>query len=374
MRFDVDGICGDAREPLAVGGGAFARSILVKGITMMTANRPRREGFTLVELLVVIAIIGILVALLLPAIQAAREAARRSQCTNNLKQIGLAIINYETAVKEYPPGRLNCDAGSPYFDCRNDLVDQNARSSMSGFVLILPYLEEQALFDQAGIDQVDAIWRWNATWKSNPARVAVVETRPPVYVCPSSTSLPIAETRADTSQFTDVAIATGTYAFAHGKRGPSWMADTAPLYVKTRNTGVFNYFRKVSPRQITDGLSNTMFAGEVLQAHTTGNRNIWSYGARLLDSMRTTECPLNTPPSSQDCDFFPVVPPGSPPQVENGAFGSEHPGGANFVFGDGRVDFILDSIADELYQAGATIACQDGLEGSPVDCQLPEAF
>jgi prepilin-type processing-associated H-X9-DG protein len=244
---------------------------------------------------------------------------------------------------------------------------------MSGFVLILPYLEEQALFDQAGIDQVDAIWRWNATWKSNPARVAVVETRPPVYVCPSSTSLPIAETRADTSQFTDVAIATGTYAFVHGKRGPSWMADTAPLYVKTRNTGVFNYFRKVSPRQITDGLSNTMFAGEVLQAHTTGNRCIWTIGARLLDSMRTTENPLNTPPNTQAAPCFPAGA-GNPPECENGAFGSEHPGGGNFVFGDGRVEFVLDSIADELYQAGATIACQDGIEGSPVDCQLPKEF
>jgi prepilin-type N-terminal cleavage/methylation domain-containing protein/prepilin-type processing-associated H-X9-DG protein len=338
----------------------------------MTANRPHPAGFTLVELLVVIAIIGILVALLLPAIQAAREAARRSQCTNNLKQIGLAIINYETARKEYPPGRLNCDAGSPYYDCRRDILDQNARSHMSGFVLILPFLEEQALFDQAGIDQADGIWQWNATWKSNPARVAVVETRPPVYVCPSSTSLPIAETRADTSQFTDVAIATGTYAFVHGMRGALWMSDNAPLYVKTRNTGVFNYFRTVSPRQITDGLSDTMFAGEVLQAHTPGNRSIWTIGARLLDSMRTTENPLNTPPSSQDASFFPVVPAVSPPQVENGAFGSEHPGGANFVFGDGRIEFIADSIADELYQAGATIACEDGLEGSSVECLLPD--
>jgi prepilin-type N-terminal cleavage/methylation domain-containing protein/prepilin-type processing-associated H-X9-DG protein len=342
---------------------------------MLTANRPRREGFTLVELLVVIAIIGILVALLLPAIQAAREAARRSQCTNNLKQIGLAIINYETAVKEYPPGRLNCDAGSPYFDCRNDLVDQNARSSMSGFVLILPYLEEQALFDQAGIDQVDGIWRWNATWKSNPARVAVVESRPSVFVCPSSTSLPTVEPRPDTTQFADIAIASGTYAFVHGKRGAMWMGSGSipPLYVKTQNTGIFNYFRTVAPKQVTDGLSDTMFAGEVLQAHTPGNRCIWTIGARLLDSMRTTENPLNTPPSSQDATFYPV--PGvSPPQVENGAFGSEHPGGANFVHGDGRVEFILDSIADELYQAGATIACEDGLYDSPVDCQLPKEF
>jgi prepilin-type N-terminal cleavage/methylation domain-containing protein/prepilin-type processing-associated H-X9-DG protein len=337
----------------------------------MTANRPRREAFTLVELLVVIAIIGILVALLLPAIQAAREAARRSQCVNNLKQIGLAIINYETTQKEYPPGRLNCDPGSPYFDCLYDLPDQPSRSRMSGFVLILPYLEEQALFDQAGIDQEDGIWRDNDLWASNPLRVEVVESRPSVYVCPSSTSLPTPETRADTSDFSDIALATGTYAFVHGKRGPSWMSTTAPLYVKTRNTGVFNYFRKVSARQVTDGLSDTMLAGEVLQAHTAGNRSIWTIGARLLDSMRTTECPLNTPPSSQDCDFFPVVPSVSPPQVENGAFGSEHPGGANFVFGDGRVEFIADSIVDELYQAGATIACQDGIEGSPVDCQLP---
>jgi prepilin-type N-terminal cleavage/methylation domain-containing protein/prepilin-type processing-associated H-X9-DG protein len=337
----------------------------------MTANRPRCKGFTLVELLVVIAIIGILVALLLPAIQAAREAARRAQCTNNLKQIGLAIINYETARKKYPPGRLNCDSGSPYYDCRYDLLDQNARSSVSGFVLLLPQLEEQALYDQAGIDQKDGIWQWNTTWKSNPARVAVVESRPSVYVCPSNNSLPIAEPRPDTTPFPGIAFATGTYAFVHGTRGPSWMGSNGPLYVKTRNTGVFHYFRTVSAKQITDGLSDTMFVGEVLQSHRPGNRSIWSNGARLLDSMRTTENPLNTPPNSFDATSFPAGA-GTPPEVENGAFGSEHAGGGNFVYGDGRVEFVLESIADELYQSGATIACEDGLEGSPVDCQLPD--
>jgi prepilin-type N-terminal cleavage/methylation domain-containing protein/prepilin-type processing-associated H-X9-DG protein len=339
----------------------------------MTSNRPRRGGFTLVELLVVIAIIGILVALLLPAIQAAREAARRSQCTNNLKQIGLAILNYESTRKEYPPGRLNCDSGSPYYDCRYDLLDQNARSSVSGFVLILPQLEDQALYDQAGIDQKDGIWQWNATWKSNPARVAVVESRPSVYVCPSNTSLSIAEPRPDTTQFPGISFATGTYAFVQGKRGPSWMGIDGPLYVKTRNTGVFNYFRQVSAKQITDGLSDTMFVGEVVKSHTPGNRSIWTNGARLLDSMRTTEHPLNTPPNTGGGPplCFPAGA-GNPPECENGAFGSEHPGGGNFVYGDGRVEFVLESIADELYQAGATIACQDGLEGSPVDCQLPK--
>ena len=122
----------------------------------MKSNRSRGRGFTLVELLVVIAIIGILVALLLPAIQAAREAARRVQCTNNMKQIGLAILNYESNKKQLPL------AYTPYYTgpykvglCPGTTKPGPLASStpVHHFVLtfILPYLEQQALYD--GIDQ-----------------------------------------------------------------------------------------------------------------------------------------------------------------------------------------------------------------------------
>jgi prepilin-type N-terminal cleavage/methylation domain-containing protein len=106
------------------------------------------KAFTLVELLVVIAIIGILIALLLPAVQAAREAARRSSCTNNLKQIGLAMLNYESARKRFPPGRLSCEGGSP---C-GALPADRRRNSSSALVMILPFIEHQPLYDQCRYD------------------------------------------------------------------------------------------------------------------------------------------------------------------------------------------------------------------------------
>lgn len=104
-----------------------------------------QQGFTLVELLVVIAIIGILVALLLPAVQAAREAARRAQCTNNLKNIGLAMVNYESSKRAFPAGRYGCDTFGTDI-CSG--VAQEDRVGPSAFVAILPYLEEVSLFDQ----------------------------------------------------------------------------------------------------------------------------------------------------------------------------------------------------------------------------------
>src|SRR5690554_6234929 len=94
-----------------------------------------RYGFSLVELLVVIAIIGILVALLLPAVQAAREAARRIQCANNMKQIGLALCHYESTIGRFPPGRLGCDFANQYPDCSADRVQMGT----SFFVHLLPY-------------------------------------------------------------------------------------------------------------------------------------------------------------------------------------------------------------------------------------------
>src|SRR5689334_12106008 len=121
----------------------------------MLSPRLRPRGFTLVELLVVIAIIGILVALLLPAIQAAREAARRIQCTNKLKQIGLAFLNYESAKKQLPLAYTPNYNGQIFLGpCPGNPVNGNASNGKPNhFVLtfILPYLEEQALYDQIDI-------------------------------------------------------------------------------------------------------------------------------------------------------------------------------------------------------------------------------
>ena len=111
------------------------------------ASRPRGRGFTLVELLVVIAIIGILIALLLPAVQAAREAARRTQCTNNLKQLGLALHNYADVHKIFPPGGL--EYGWQTSSTLGAEPADKLVHNLNGLVLLLPFIEQTALYDRS---------------------------------------------------------------------------------------------------------------------------------------------------------------------------------------------------------------------------------
>src|SRR5687767_6993146 len=126
----------------------------------MLSRRCERQAFTLVELLVVIAIIGVLVALLLPAVQAAREASRRMQCSNNLKQIALALHNYHDVHKTFPPAYIPDADGKPMHSWR---------------VLILPYIEQQPLFTQYDFNEP-----WNGPNNSRLANISI-----PVYHCPS---------------------------------------------------------------------------------------------------------------------------------------------------------------------------------------------
>src|SRR4051812_32054733 len=150
-----------------------------KGGSMMRSSLSRaRRAFTLVELLVVIAIIGILVALLLPAIQAAREAARRASCVNNMKNVGLAMHNFVTVRREFPPGRNGC-AGSTAAPC-NCPAGQNTYDGSSGFVFLLPYMEDQKMYDMAHIE-AGGLFNWVASpaWDTNLEKKAVAEMRPP---------------------------------------------------------------------------------------------------------------------------------------------------------------------------------------------------
>ncbi len=302
--------------------------------------RFHHRAFTLVELLVVIAIIGILVALLLPAVQAAREAARRTQCNNQLKQIGLALDLYEGTFKVYPPGRMGCD-GINTGPCNGNNALQ--RVGTSGFVMLLPFLEAENLYNQ--FDFLDGPWCQTSTWMTKNA--AAVATRPEFLVCPSDTSQP------SVPDYGGVLAATGSYAFVAGSNGPSSsIGDNVKLY----NTGVFNYKIAHKRQEVTDGMSNTMFVGEVIDAHTNKSYNLWACAGRHECSLRSTENPVNTKPGTG----ITTSPYGIP---LNGAFASRHPGGGQFVFGDGHVAFISANIALTTYRALSTRSGGEAVSG-----------
>src|SRR3954465_658030 len=227
-----------------------------------------RVGFTLVELLVVIAIIGILVALLLPAIQAAREAARRSQCVNNLKQLALALHTHHDAQKHLPPGRLGCDGSGPSSLCAGQT--DTLRSGMSGFVLILPYLEESALF--ALYDKSLPIWPRTTAWYT-ANNLKLVATRLSVMVCPTDQALPFSENPLIDSSVSVYSLpagaqaAVGSYAFVAGTLGVYKVTNPSGGDAKFANDGLFYYVVTHKFSQITDGTSHTMMVGEVIDGH-----------------------------------------------------------------------------------------------------------
>jgi len=325
------------------------------GVASRAALRPPRlggptsvQGFTLVELLVVIAIIGILVALLLPAIQAARESARRTACVNNLKQQATAIANFELTKKHLPPARLGPDStnANEVFHLKTPVE----RSGASGFVLMLPYLEEQALFEQLEIDTKNGLYPagvFSAFWRT-PEREAALHTSLNVLRCPSTTSPPHSESPAYGSWTQKPAV--GSYAFCAGHRGPNSKHPVRACMTKHHNTGAHLYWNTVKLAQVTDGTSKTISIGEVIEEHTQSSSNVWSHVLRYADCYRVTDVPLNTPPNVD----AKVV--GENTANVNGAFASRHPGGAQFTFLDGHVEFVTENIDFDLYQNMSTIA------------------
>ncbi len=322
-----------------------------------------QKAFTLVELLVVIAIIGVLVALLLPAVQAAREAARRMQCVNNQKQIALALLNFEGSKKHFPAARLGADpsvTAGTVITCTSgegfSIPDQGnlTLSGASSFVMILPYLEQQALFDALHADEV-AIWRGSTGWETAfPDIKGALAMRPTMFQCPSDT---IGESFAQYAHelSTDTYnVTAGSYATVLGTKRP----DDAFGEIKFCGDGVFFYTRTFRIPEISDGLSNTIFLGETRDGHLkvnglSINSNLWTNGNRMQSTMRTTATPINTPPGINGGAGLATQADGN---YSNGGFASNHPGGANFSFGDGHVAFVDDSIDLTTYKTMATRA------------------
>jgi prepilin-type processing-associated H-X9-DG protein len=297
-------------------------------------------------MLVVITIIGLLVALLLPAVNAAREAAKRTHCSNNLKQLGLAIHSYEGAVGRFPAGRLGCDSTGDLMDhfyCKPNLPSTE-KVGASGFVLLLPYLEETGLASQLDVAN-GGLWNdnvndldWYYDRYTTTEKAIAVKQQPAVMVCPSDDSRVISEV------YPPVKAATGNYAFVQGSLGP----DSPEHIVKFENNGPFLYAIPRLARHVRDGLSHTMMVGEVIHTDQWESTNVWTYALVHADCLRTTRNPLNTPAGE-----------GIALNRQNGAFASRHPGGALFVFGDGHVRFTSEEIDLHAYQSSSTIRNRD---------------
>jgi prepilin-type N-terminal cleavage/methylation domain-containing protein len=291
----------------------------------------RRRGFTLIELLVVIAIIGILIALLLPAVQKVRDAANRIKCENNLKQIGTALHNYHDTYGALPPGS---DQTTPPVGST-----PNYHLYWSWMALILPYVEQQNLYNQA------EAWSRTGThyqdpWDppSNPAQY----TPMPVYSCPS-----------------DSRDLTATYAGDNYGDGRTFdVAFTGFLGVNGINLhshdGVFFTNASIAFKDVTDGLSNTLFVGERPPSEDLVFG--WWFDGWGQGGTGSSDVVLGVQELNDRSYSYSVCPRGpyqfKPGELNNNCdqfhFWSLHAGGANFLFGDASVHFIPYTAANIL--------------------------
>ena len=322
------------------------------------ATKRNTAGFTLVELLVVIAIIGILIGMLLPAVQMVREAARRTACKNNMRQLGLALHNYESALQQFPSGYAYA-LGSQYaaqtgYQMSGGMVDANHLGHAWG-MFILPFIEQQNLYDMADIDLP----------VFDPANLLVRETKLSVFLCPSD---PYSEdnfvVRDDTTNpFEQYAAASycANWGPAFGVlETPSNSSDDVNLDA-TPDSSVGPFFRnsKTKFRDITDGTSSTLAIGERHNGpiiNSTGSpvgvgshpnfENAWFAAVRDVDAPDDDHGHMVL----FDAEFSPNNPPASGVGADRGV-AAPHAGLAQFVLMDGSVQTISENIDLNVYRA-----------------------
>ncbi len=329
--------------------------------------RPCSRAFTLIELLVVIAIIGVLIALLLPAVQAAREAARRAQCANNLKQVGLAMHNYETAIGAFPPSMVLAGSG-------NTPVWNGGWSALGR---ALPYVEGTNLFNAANF----------SLSKELPQNATVIRQTVSVFLCPS-------EIHPDPSTHDYGVSAVNSYGVCAGDWFV-WGGFSGP-----QNRSAFGPNRSRRPAEFRDGLSHTLLAAEVKAyqpmyicdgvglsqvtnsnvvpppnanpltvgpEYTSGSCRLylmghteWSDGNAHAAGFTTAWTPnhviLGTPTRSQDMDLNGINEEAGGPTFAAITARSYHPGGVQALFGDGGVRFVKTSVNGLIWRALGTVS------------------
>ena len=306
-------------------------------------------GFTLVELLVVIAIIATLIGLLLPAVQSARESARRIQCNNNLRQVGLAVLGFESSRKTLPPGSISqlVAIGGPYFS--------------SWTLEILPFLESSTLHDA---------WDRNAPLEM-PSNKSLRETRMPIYICPSDIFTTELQ-QPESGPGINVSWAAGSYramsGHSLGQNGDQYwdnplaasnlnaraMPDTwrGPMHVTIREPGRSRRLEPVQLRKVLDGTSKTVLAGEYHTRTGQNRRTLWAYAYTSYNQSSGFFESRTLIPDYERC----VQIGGGGGNTCKRGWGSLHAAGIQFVMCDGSVRSITDTVDMQIFVSSSTIA------------------
>ncbi|QDU96947.1 DUF1559 domain-containing protein [Lignipirellula cremea] len=327
-------------------------------------SRGRRYGFTLVELLVVIAIIGVLVALLLPAVQMAREAARRSDCTNKLKQIGLGLQGYLDSSKAFPPGFIAITNSSN--------VLSSSTTTVGWAVQILPFVEERALYNllQPQIMNANAPQNWNGSG-SGPAYNQQKTGRGNLqaFICPSDPKAKgeIRWVSSNTGYYAGRANYIGNWGLGaiNSSGSPTGTASGVglanPFIGNHLNLpdpqGVLFANSSISVQRITDGTSTTFLVGErhnKYQLDASGNEAPFSGGDTAWVGSGSGDYTIDGTTASTPADTW--APHNlsfcyrGPNRDYSRGFSSQHPGGSQFVMCDDSVHFISDTVDINVYR------------------------
>jgi prepilin-type N-terminal cleavage/methylation domain-containing protein len=332
----------------------------------------RRRGFTLVELLVVIAIIGILIALLLPAVQAAREAARRSQCANNMRQAGLALHNYHDVHKKFPP------AGKNYGWCKYNSTTTFPNqfvTNLNGWVLLLPYMEETARADALNHDKValadimvgnngccgptSATGPLLGTPAERTAHAQIVSQLIPTLLCPSDPGdkyLPTGSANYSINTSTSLKGAKSNYEFSVF---PNYECRYWTVQRMSQRR-MFGEDSNTNTGLILDGTSNTVAIAEATLDVANGRRAAWGYRGWVQQGVDVGTGGLNNW----------LYAAGNPPILFGrlGSWqyaGSLHPGGTQVVMGDGSVRFLRQTTSTVVLTQLATMAGGEAIQDTP---------